>query len=91
MPCLTLAVASVCWGQNGVEKAKAALTRAVDLATTKLNQGEAMRQKRKWESAIEAYTAGLAVKGTHDENLTTTLQSALEAAKVSMAKRDAER
>ena len=75
-------------GKNGVEKAKAALANAVESARSKLKQGETMRKKRQWESAIETFTAGLAVKGTHDEDLTAELKAALQGAEVSMSKRD---
>ena len=71
-----------------MEKAKVALANALDAARTKLSQGEAMREKRRWESAIEIFAAGLAVKGTHDDDLTDSLKAALAAAEVSMSERD---
>ena len=64
------------------------MAKALDAARTKLRQGEAMRKKRKWEQAIEMFTAGLAVKGTHDEDLTAALQKSLQAATASMSIRD---
>ena len=68
-----------CSLQNGVEKANVALANALDAARTKLSQGEAMRENRRWEAAIELFTAGLAVRGTHDEDLTDSLKAALAA------------
>eukprot|EP01043_Picozoa_sp_COSAG02_P044230 COSAG02_NODE_3932_length_6026_cov_5.753838_5_plen_68_part_00 len=64
---------------------------AVESARLKLRQGETMRKKRQWESAIETFAAGLAVKGTHDEDLTAELKAALEGAEVSISKRDTAR
>ena len=74
-----------------MEKAKSALAKALDAARTKLRQGEALRAKRKWEQAIDMFTAGLDVKGTHDEALTAALEKSLQAARASMSIRDEER
>lgn len=65
-----------------------ALARALDTAQSNLKEGQKFSKKKKWESAIEMFTAGLDVKGTHDENLTATLTAEMEAARASMSKRD---
>jgi hypothetical protein len=60
-----------CWlRQGGAEKAKKTLARALEAARSKLAAGEGMAGKYNWESAIDMFTAGLEVKGTHDEDLT---------------------
>jgi tetratricopeptide (TPR) repeat protein len=77
--------------QQGVEAAKAALADAVAAAKAKLAEGEAAVAEKHWEAANELFTAGLAVKGTHDDDLTAKLRAALEAGEASMRARDAAR
>ena len=62
--------------------------RALDTARSKLKDGTRMSKRKKWESAIEMFTAALNIKGTHDEDLTATLTAAMETARTSMNKRD---
>ena len=75
----------------GVEAAKTAIADAIEAANANLRAGNAAVTEYNWESAINLFTAGLAVKGTHDAELTAVLDTALQAAKASLSARDAAR
>ena len=75
--------------QAGLTAARNALAAAVDTARGRLAHGQSSVAAEDWEAAIESFTAGLAVQGTHDEDLTTLLRAALEGAESSKAARDA--
>jgi hypothetical protein len=75
--------------KSGLAGAQDALAVAVDAARAKLAEGEAAVSSENWEAAIDALNAGLAVEGTHDDELTASLRTALEGAEASKAARDA--
>ena len=75
----------------GVETARNAMAAAVVAAREKLADGQSAVSRQDWESAIELFAAGLAVEGTHDDDLTSSLRGALESAQASMAARDSAR
>ena len=76
---------------SGAESARSAMDAAVEEARGHRADGQSAVSSQDWESAIESLTAGLAVKGTHDDDLTSSLQEALQSAQSSMAARDAAR
>jgi hypothetical protein len=73
------------------ETAERTMGSARQRVRTKLREGEQAVAVKKWESAIELLSAGLAVEGTRDDELTASLVAALESAQQSMAARDAAR
>ena len=75
----------------GVTSARDAMSAAVEEARGHLTGGQSAVSEYDWESAIESFTAGLAVQGTHDADLTSSLQESLESAQASMSARDAAR
>lgn len=75
--------------QAGLTVARAALAAAVETARGRLADGESSVSVEDWEVAIESFRAGLAVQGTHDEELTASLRTALQGAESSKAARDA--
>ena len=76
-------VASLQAGRTAARDAQAA---AVDTARARLSDGKSAVSTADWEGAIESFKAGLAVQGTHDEELTASLRAALDDAE---AERDA--
>eukprot|EP01043_Picozoa_sp_COSAG02_P044231 COSAG02_NODE_3932_length_6026_cov_5.753838_6_plen_783_part_00 len=76
---------------EGVAAAKAAMADAIEAAKAELKAGESAMGEYNWESAIRMFTVGLAVKGTHDAELTAALSAALEAAEASLSARNAAR
>ncbi len=76
---------------SGVDSARGAMGAAWKKASEHRADGQSAVSSQDWESAIESFTAGLAVKGTHDDDLTSSLQESLESAQSSMAARDAAR
>ena len=76
---------------EGLQTARDAMSAAMEEARGHRTDGQSAVSGQDWESAIESFTAGLAVRGTHDADLTSSLQALLESAQASMAARDAAR
>ena len=75
-------------GVESAMEAQAALARAVAAANGKRVEGEAELAEKRWESAIDLFTAGLSIDGLHDEDCTSSLRAALETAAQSLGARN---
>ena len=74
-----------------VDRANAALLDASCLVQARLEEGNQAAEQRDWDTAIRLFSLGLAVEGNANEQLQSSLQSALEDARSCVRARDSAR